>query len=213
LCEELEAGCAYLGEQGAEGAAAVRELPFLFGGELGEGEAEGGDEEERVIAEAVSTARSVEDFSCDDALSAEEDLAVTGKGERADKAGGAVWVFIEALEEQRVVAFVFGARFVEASVVSVAGGADTGFVVEGRDFEAGVIGEDERIGLTERVGAGLELGIAHEGGCVLNGLGDFFEAWKRKHADVLRARRGGELAELAWVGGSCIEGHKTVIRG
>ncbi len=50
-------------EEGAEGVSAVGELPFLVAGEFGEREAEGRDEEERIIAEPVGAARGVQDFA------------------------------------------------------------------------------------------------------------------------------------------------------
>jgi hypothetical protein len=71
-------GMMQLGEERAESVAAVRDLPLLLTGDFGEGEVEGGDEEERIIAEAVSAAGGVEDLALDGALGAEQDLTVPG---------------------------------------------------------------------------------------------------------------------------------------
>ena len=71
-------GMMQLGEERAESVAAVRELPLLLTGDFGEGEVAGGDEEERIIAEAVSAAGGVEDLALDGALGAEQDLTVPG---------------------------------------------------------------------------------------------------------------------------------------
>ena len=101
-------GEAELREEGAEGVAAVGELPFLFAGDLGEGEVEGGDEEEGVVAEAVGASGGVEELAFGDALGAEQDLAVAGQGEVADEAGGAVGLVLHEVEEEGVVALVGG---------------------------------------------------------------------------------------------------------
>ncbi len=121
---------------------------FCFAGDLGEGEVEGGDEEEGVVAEAVVASGGVEELAFDDAFGAEEDLAVAGEGEVADEAGGAVGLVLHEVEEEGVVALVGreGGSGVEVVVVGEAGGADAGLVVEGGDFEAGVVGEDEEAG-------------------------------------------------------------------
>jgi hypothetical protein len=97
-----------LSEEGAEGVAAVGKLPLLLAGELGEGEGEGGDEEEGVVAEAVGAAGRGEEFAGGGAFRAEEDLAVAGEGEVADEAGGAVGLVVHEVEEEGVVAVVAG---------------------------------------------------------------------------------------------------------
>jgi hypothetical protein len=74
-----------LGEQKAEGVTAMGELPFLFAREFGEGEAEGGYEEEGIVAEAGVASRGGEDLAFDDTFGAEEDMAVAGEGEGADE--------------------------------------------------------------------------------------------------------------------------------
>ncbi len=60
-------------------------------------------------------------------------------------------------------------------VFGVAGGADAGGSVEGVDFEAGVVGDDDLVGGVVGVVDGLEAGVAFEGGFVFGGGGDFFE--------------------------------------
>jgi hypothetical protein len=154
----------------------------LLGGELSEGKTESWDEEEWVIAEAVCAARGVEDFTFDEALGSEKDLTVAGEGECADEAGGAVdpgRSAGEGFEEQRIVAGVAHSAGMEIipGVVSVAGGADARLVGERGDFEAGVVGEDEQAGRRERVSAGLEFSVAHEGGRVFDGLRESGEIW------------------------------------
>ena len=64
------------------------ELPLLLAWDFGEGEVEGGDEEEGVVAEAVYASGGAEELAFGDALGAEEDLAVSCEGEVADEAGG-----------------------------------------------------------------------------------------------------------------------------
>ena len=61
----------------------------------------------------------------------------------------------------------------EVLVVGVAGGADAGGSVEGVDFEAGVVGDDDLAGGVVGVVDGFEAGVAFEGGFVFGGGGDF----------------------------------------
>jgi hypothetical protein len=133
-----------LREEGAEGVASVGELPLLLAGEFGEGAVEGGDEEEGVVAEAVFPPGGMKELAFDGAFGAEEDLAVAGEGEVADEAGGAGGLVLQAVEEEGVVALIGGQGGVgvEVVVVGEAGGADAGLVVEGGDFEAGVVGKN-----------------------------------------------------------------------
>jgi hypothetical protein len=61
----------------------------------------------------------------------------------------------------------------EVVVVGEAGGADPGSTVEGVDFEARVIGEDDLAGGVVGVVDGFEASVAFEGGFVFGGGGDF----------------------------------------
>jgi hypothetical protein len=67
----------------------VRQFPLLLAREFGEGEVERGDEEERIVAEAVLSSGGIEELAFDGTLCAEEDLAIAGEGQGADEAGGA----------------------------------------------------------------------------------------------------------------------------
>jgi hypothetical protein len=198
-----------MGEERSEGVAAMGELPLLCAGDFGEGEVEGGDEEEGIVAEAVVSSGGVEELAFDRVLGAEQDLAVEGEGEGADEAGGAGGLVLHAVEEEGVVALVGGESGggVEAVVVGEAGGADAGLLVEGGDFEAGVVGEDEEAAGGERVGDGFEVGVALEGGGVFEGLGDVLEAGEGENVDSGGAGAGGELGQLAGVGGGGVKNH------
>ena len=59
-----------LREERAEGVAAVGELPLLGAGDFGEGEVEGRDEEEGVVAEAAFTSGGGEELAFGVALGA-----------------------------------------------------------------------------------------------------------------------------------------------
>ena len=61
-------------------------------------------------------------------------------------------------------------------VFGEAGGADAGCSVEGVDFEAGVVGDDDLAGCVAGVVDGFEAGVAFEGGFVFGGGRDFFYA-------------------------------------
>ena len=65
-----------------------------------------------------------------------------------------------------------GFGWVEVVVVGEAGGADAGGSVEGVDFEAGVVGDDDFAGGVVGVVDGFEAGVAFEGGLVFGGGGD-----------------------------------------
>jgi len=91
-------------------------------------------------------------------------------------------------------------------VIGEAGGADAGLVVEGGDFEAGVVGEDEEVEGGQRVGDGFEVGVALEGGGVFDGLGDLLEVGEGFDGDAFGVGCGLELGQLAWVGGGGVEG-------
>ena len=78
-----------LREERAEGIAAMGEFPLLGAGNFGEGEAERGDQKERVVAEAVRAAWRGEQHAVDPAARVLEDAAVAGHCELAGEAGGA----------------------------------------------------------------------------------------------------------------------------
>jgi len=102
---------------------------------------------------------------------------------------------------------------VDCIVVGEAGGADAGLVVEGWDFEAGVVGEDEEVGGGQGIGDGFEIGVALEGGGVFDGFGDLLEVGEGEDLDAGGAGAGGEFGQLAGVGGGGVEGHETECRG
>jgi hypothetical protein len=94
-------------------------------------------------------------------------LAIAGGGEDAVVAGAALgeWDVGEVGDEEEVVALVCRCvRWIgEVVVVGVAGGADAGGAVEGVDFEAGVVGDDDFVGGVVGVVDGFEAGVAFEG--------------------------------------------------
>ena len=115
--------------------------------ELGHGFVLGGEVEERVVAEAFGAAGGGEDFAFDGSVADGEDLTVARGGENAVVAGAALGErdVGEVGDEVEVVALVCGCvRWIgEVMIVGVAGGADAGGSVEGVDFEAGVVCDDE----------------------------------------------------------------------
>ena len=149
------------------------------GRKFGHGAVEVGKEEEGIVAEAAGSARGGEDEALDRALGGVEDLAIAGEGERAAVTGLAAGFGDcgEGGEEGGVVAVVgcVGCGG-DGEVGGEAGAADAGGVVEGGDFEAGVVGEDEEVGGAEGVVDGFEAGVEFEGGFVLGRSGDGGEA-------------------------------------
>ena len=86
-------------------------------------------------------------------------------------------------------------------------------VVEGWDFEAGVVGEYEEVGYGQRVGDRFEVGVVLKGGGVFEGLGDLMEVGEGEDLDAGGAGAGGEFDQLAGVGGGGVENHETECRG
>jgi hypothetical protein len=78
----------------------------------------------------------------------------------------------------------------EARIFGVAGGADAGCSVEGVDFEAGVVGEDEEAGCVCGVVEGLGARVGLEGGGVLGWGGDGGERGEGRDEDAFA---GNEL--------------------
>jgi len=123
-----------LREERAEGVAAVGELPLLGAGDFGEGEVEGRDEEEGIVAEAVGASGGGEELAFGVALGAKEDLAVAGEGEVADEAGGAVGLVAHEVEEEGVVAVIPGALKYRGLSTALRFGRDDGVRLRsGRD--------------------------------------------------------------------------------
>jgi hypothetical protein len=97
-----------LSKQGAESVAAVGELPLLFTGDFGEGEVEGGDEEEGIVAETIYASWGAEEVALGIALGAKQDLAVACQREVADEAGCAGGLVLHEVEKEGIVAMVPG---------------------------------------------------------------------------------------------------------
>ena len=172
--------------------------------ELGHGAVECWEIEEGVEAETGGAARGGEDFSVYGAVGFGEDFCVAGCDEDAAVTGGAgIRGLGEGVEEAEVVADVWiersgVRRALEVHVFCVAGGADTGGKVEGVDFEAGVVGQDDLAGCVGSVVEGLEAGVAGEGGLVFFWGGDVLEVGQGGEGDA-GGGGGGEVAELAGV--------------
>jgi hypothetical protein len=193
-------------EERGEGSAAMAEGEFGFDVEFGHGLVLIGQVEEGIVAETAGATRGGEDFAFDGAMADAEDLSVADCCEDAVIAG--CWIsvgdFAEGFEEAEVVALVGCSNAEEVFVFGVAGGADAGCSIEGVDFEAGVVGDDDFAGSVMGVVDGFEAGVAFEGGFVFGGSGDFFYAGEWREGDVLRCC-GGEVAKLAGVGGGDVE--------
>jgi hypothetical protein len=163
------------GERGAhllEGAGAVAELVFGFGRELAEGFAEAVGNEDGVVAEAAVAFFFVGDDAFDGTAGGGEEFAIEGEDHDAAEAAGAFFaadVFGGEFGEEFLAVLGVGGIF-----AGVAGGEDAGGAVEGVDFEAGVVGEDEGAGREGFIGGeGFDGGVGFEGIAVFDGRGDF----------------------------------------
>src|ERR1700679_3784500 len=134
-------------EEGREGSATVAEAELGLGVEFGHGFFVIGKVEERVVTEAAGAAWGGQDFTFDGSVGDAEDFSVAGCGEDAVVAGCGLLdrEFAEGLLEEEIVAGVGCCRgwAGELVVPGIAGGTDAGGSVEGVDFEAGVVGEDD----------------------------------------------------------------------
>jgi hypothetical protein len=144
-----------------------------------------------------------------------EDLAIKSCGEDAAVAGVTAvgGDAVHGAEEGGVVAVVYRGAWGggEVLIVGVTGRADAGISVEAVDFKAGVVSEDYLARGVAGVEAGLEDGVAFEGGLVFCRGGDFVEAGQRKDGGAVcngGVRGGGaEVEELARVGGGYVKEH------
>ena len=92
----------------AEGRAAMAVLGLLFGGELGEGLADLGEEEQRIVAESVVSARGVQDQAFGFAVKCCQRVSVAGDGDHAGEVAGAVFVrnFVQLAQQAGIVGLV-----------------------------------------------------------------------------------------------------------
>src|ERR671931_1372918 len=74
----------------AEGGAAMADRSLLFGRKFGKGLAEGGEQEQRIVAEAARPAGCVQDAAVSLATESGERSAIVGRGDHADEARAAV---------------------------------------------------------------------------------------------------------------------------
>jgi len=111
--------------------------------DFGEGEVEGGDEEEGVVAEAVFASGGAEELAFGEAFGSKKDLAVACEGEVADESGGAVGLVLHEVEDKGVVAVVLGAKKYRGLSTTLRFGRDD-------DGLGGGFGRDDgRIGVLE----------------------------------------------------------------
>src|SRR4051794_8347131 len=169
----------HLRRQRPEGAAAVADGVLLGRFELGGGAGVALGHEDRVVAEAVLTARRPHDDSVEPAL--RHALAAAGQHEsgRAGEPGGAVLVgHVSQLRQEQLEV-----RPVVAVPARPAGAEDAGRAAEHVDTQAGVVRDGRQPG-GGGDGAGLEQGVAGEGRL---GLGDVWDLRERLGPDHLDA--------------------------
>ena len=185
----------------------------MLGGEvdLGHCAVEGGEIEERVVAETAGAAGRFEDESFDCSMRGVEGQAVAGGDKDTAITGGALGQGHagEVLQKDHVVpdvGVVVGVGGVgEAGIGGKTGGADAGRAAEGIDFEAGVVGEDKLARGAAGVVAGLESGVGGEGGAVFFRGGNGGETGQGLDVDGMSLGCGAEVSEFALAGGGGVE--------
>ena len=217
----LFGGAEELFEESGTGLAAVADGELHLNVEVGHGLVEGGNVEERVVAEAAGAMGSFEDDAFDCAFGHVDDDAVAGGGEDAAVAGGAV-IGLDAghaLQKDDVVpdvSVVVGVgRVDEAGIGGEAGGADAGSAGEDIDFEAGVVGNDKCAGSEAAVIGGLDGGVGLKRCAVFLGRGDCFECGEGVNRNLKGRGGGAEVCQLAGAGGGDKEvfGHAASVNG
>src|ERR1039458_327018 len=133
-------------EERPERRASVAVERFLLGAQFGEGLADLGKVEKRVIAETVSASRRAQENAFGFAFKGCQSVAVAGRGDSADEPAGAVFVgnLVQLAQQARVVGFVGrGQRQLRrvGLVGSIARGANPWSAAQRVDFEAGVISD------------------------------------------------------------------------
>lgn len=170
------------------------------------------EKKERVVAEATGALGLGEDFPGNVAFGREDFRSIAGEREDTSVTGGAIGDFGHPVEEAEVVAFIGRERGSGnvVGIVGVAGGADTGSVVDGRDFESGVIGENQLARQMAAIELGLKAGVFGESRACFLGRGNIGKArqWEDFDGGVL----GGdtEVAQLAGVGGCDVKGARHI---
>src|SRR5271157_470421 len=93
-----------------ERCAAVAVFGFLFGGEFREGFADLREIEQRIVAEAIATARCVQNETFSAALKRRQSVSIAGHCNHADKAAGAVFLgnIVELTQQASIVRLVAG---------------------------------------------------------------------------------------------------------
>jgi len=106
-------------QHGVQGAPAVAYREFLLRADFGQSVAKGRVKKQRVVAESVAAARSLQQAALDGAVECAENPAGTRQGDDADKARGTVLDAAQAFAQQAVVIFVGGVGAGSANSSSV----------------------------------------------------------------------------------------------
>src|SRR5690349_141767 len=172
---------------------AVADTVFERGLELRRGFAQPGQEEERVVAEAVCAARRVRNFAVPQALGDERTRVVGMADENHDATVIGFAVLSDGLQKLCIVARI--ASLPAACAARVIRGVHTRLAAERIDAEARVVGERGEAGGAAGV-ARLGERVLEEGGVRLVGLGD---AELSLRGELDRGKDGTDLPQLAAV--------------
>src|ERR1022692_3236007 len=163
-------------EERPERRASVAVERFLLGAQFGEGLADLGEVEQRVIAETVRASRRAQENAFGFALKAGQCMAVAGHGDNADEPASAVFVrnVVQFAQEARVIGFVIGVwgmLWCVALVGSIACGADPWSAAKRIDFQARVVGDYQLAFGVFAVVLGLLARVGFEGQAIFDDTG------------------------------------------
>ncbi len=174
-------------------------------------------QKKRIVAEACGAARHGQDLAFDQAVRNDEDLTVAGEGKSTavTRTAAGLWRAGERVQQAKIVAPVRWERAAGLVIVVIGktGAANAWGALKRVDLQAGVVGQNEKVRLGERVGDGFKAGIALEGVGRLFGNGKSIEAGKQSEG-AIRGERVSEVAEFSRIRGGEIKVHvlRVVLR-
>jgi hypothetical protein len=188
-----------------ERGATMTEARFFFGSELRECLFYLGKIEHRVITESSEALEMVENAAFGESPECCQSMAVTGGGDDADETTGAPFRgnTFELAKDSGVVGIVVsvGVSFVRF-LGSISSRMDARGTVEGVDFKAGVVRDDNLTRQSKTVLLGFLAGIIFEVEAIFDNGVQFREVGNRFDLDVVYGGGSGEVAQLAGVGSS-----------
>jgi len=185
-----------------EGGAAMAVLRFFFCRQLRKCFLNRGKIKERVVAEAIRAARSVEDHPFGSATEHRQGLAIPRRGYDTDETSSALlwWDTSKLSNQARVIRLIISIVLDQVgSVGGVARGVNAGSASERVDFESGIVGKNNFTWKIVAVILGFLAGVGFESEAVFDYGGKGREVGKASNVDSASPRGTGKVAKLTWI--------------